>query len=84
MIDYDWVTEEDKNLKFSCIKNPKDCKDGLTLSIWEKNTFDEITNITHVVHISHTILETHVLYQVQPNSINCVTTLKPFNPIYPS
>lgn len=42
MIDYDWVTEEDKNLKFSCIKNPKDCKDGLTLSIWEKNTFDEM------------------------------------------
>ena len=42
MIDYDWVTEEDKNLKFSCIKNPKDCKDGLTLSIWEKNTCDEM------------------------------------------
>ena len=41
MIDFDWIRSEDQK-KYSCIKSPKDCQDGLTISIWEKNTFDEM------------------------------------------
>ena len=35
LVDSDWLKVDD-----DCARNPKFCKDGLTLSVWEKNTFD--------------------------------------------
>ena len=37
LIDAKWFREDDK-----CAKNPIDCPDGFTVSIWEKTTFDPL------------------------------------------
>ncbi len=42
MSDSSWVKDND-----ACARNPKDCPDGLTFSIWEKNTFDPIDLAYH-------------------------------------
>lgn len=42
MADSKWVENNDV-----CALNPKDCPDGLTVSIWEKNTYDPVTLIEY-------------------------------------
>ena len=40
MVDSDWIRSDEKKVPKTCIKNPLYCKDGFTMSIWEKNAFD--------------------------------------------
>ena len=42
MVDANWAKDNDV-----CAKNPRDCPDGITFSIWEKNTVDPITLAEH-------------------------------------
>ena len=37
LIHSNWFKEDD-----ACAKNPRDCENGLTVSIWEKNTIENI------------------------------------------
>ena len=37
LIDAKWYRDDD-----DCAKNPKDCPDGFTVSVWEKTTFDPL------------------------------------------